>query len=104
MQDKILQQGAYESLHRDLVVLFRSWEFDPLELRNPYSDNSASVHLWIGREDGIVAVEMLRHVAKRLPWIKCHEVPNGGHLLIHDEKLCQIILRSLLLGENPCFE
>ncbi|KAJ8440524.1 hypothetical protein Cgig2_022965 [Carnegiea gigantea] len=102
--DKILQQGAYESLHRDLVVSFGSWEFDPLDLRNPYPDNSASIHLWIGREDGIVAAEMLRHVAKQQPWIKSHEVPNGGHLFIHDEKLCQIIFRSLLFGENACFE
>ncbi|KAH9619058.1 hypothetical protein KSS87_013261 [Heliosperma pusillum] len=101
--DKIEQQGAYESLHRDIVVSFGQWGFDPLDLNNPYPENSKSVHLWIGRKDGIVAVELQRHIAKRLPWIQCHEVPYGGHLFIHDPKTCEMIFKSLFYGENPSF-
>lgn len=100
----IQQQGAYESLHRDTVVSFSTWEFDPLVLDDPFPDGTGTVHLWMGSEDGFVAGELLHHVCQRLPWIQRHEVPHGGHLFIHDKNLCEMILRSLVLTEIPCFE
>ncbi|KAL9247309.1 hypothetical protein vseg_020753 [Gypsophila vaccaria] len=103
-KDKIEQQGAYESLHRDIVISYGEWEFNPLDLPNPFPDNSTSVHLWIGREDGIVAVELQRHIAERLPWIQCHEVPYGGHLFIHDPKICEMIFMSLFFGQPTSFK
>ncbi|KAK6936208.1 Alpha/beta hydrolase fold-1 [Dillenia turbinata] len=98
---KIRQQGDYESLHRDLMIGFGNWEFDPMELKNPFPQNEASVHLWQGFEDRLVPYQLQRYLAQKLPWIKYHEVPDGGHLIIHDKGLCETILRSLFLGHEP---
>ncbi|CAO2824770.1 unnamed protein product [Amaranthus hypochondriacus] len=101
---KVEQQGIYESMFRDFVVAFGSWEFDPLEMPNPFPQTNSSVHLWIGDEDGMVSRELLQHVAKRLPWIRAHQVPDAGHLIIHDKNICQMIFKSLVLGDNPSLE
>ncbi|GAB4824708.1 hypothetical protein Ancab_007573 [Ancistrocladus abbreviatus] len=103
-EHKIRQQGEYESLHRDMTVSFGKWEFDPLVIDNPFPNNEGHVDLWIGLEDGIVSIELQRHIAKRLPWIRCHEIPGAGHLIIHDSSICKMILKSLVLGEKPSFE
>ncbi|XP_030957406.1 uncharacterized protein LOC115979493 isoform X1 [Quercus lobata] len=100
-EHKIRQQGVYESLHRDMMVHFGNWEFDPMELKNPFPDNEASVHLWHGHEDKLVPYELQRYVAKKLPWIRYHEVSDGGHLMIHESSLCVAMFRELLLGEEP---
>ncbi|GAV66627.1 Abhydrolase_6 domain-containing protein [Cephalotus follicularis] len=99
-EHKIRQQGVYESLHRDIKVHFGTWEFDPMELKNPFPNNEASVYLWEGHLDKLVPFELQRYVAKKLPWIKYHEVPDGGHLMIHDKGYCEAIFRQLLLGED----
>ncbi|EEF38518.1 catalytic, putative [Ricinus communis] len=102
-EHKIRQQGVQESLHRDMIVHFGTWEFDPMELKNPFPNNETSVYLWEGHEDKLVPFELQRYVAKKLPWIKYHEVPDGGHLMIHEKGLCEAIFRELLLGEEPFF-
>ncbi|KAK4788134.1 hypothetical protein SAY86_019453 [Trapa natans] len=102
-EQKIRQQGVYESLHRDLMIHFGKWEFDPMELKSPFEDARGPVYLWQGHNDKLVPVEMQRYVAKKLPWIKYHEVPDGGHLMIHEGKLCEAMFRELLLGEEPSF-
>ncbi|XP_062171861.1 uncharacterized protein LOC133877537 [Alnus glutinosa] len=33
-KDKVRLQGVYKSLHRDIIVHFRNWDFDPMELKN----------------------------------------------------------------------
>jgi pimeloyl-ACP methyl ester carboxylesterase len=101
VQHKVRQQGVYESLHRDIIVHFGNWEFDPMEIKNPYPNNEASVHLWHGHEDKLVPYEMQRYLVKKLSWIKYHEVPDGGHLMIHESGLCEAMFRELLLGEEP---
>ncbi|GLT82022.1 hypothetical protein SLE2022_004370 [Rubroshorea leprosula] len=100
-EHKIRQQGVHESLHRDLMVHFGTWDFDPMELKNPFPNNEASVYLWEGHEDKLVPFELQRYVAKKLPWIKYHEVPDGGHLMIHEKGLCEAIFRELVLREEP---
>ncbi|KAF8397900.1 hypothetical protein HHK36_016825 [Tetracentron sinense] len=99
-QDKVRQQGVFESLHRDLMVAYSNWEFDPMDLTNPFPENERSVHIWQGYEDRMIPFELQRYVAEKLPWIQYHEVPDGGHLIIHDSSLCEAILRALLLGEE----
>lgn len=99
-EHKIRQQGVYESLHRDIIVHFGKWDFDPMELKNPFPNNEGSVHLWQGHKDSLVPFEMQRYLAQKLPWIQYHELPDSGHLIIHDNKLCEAIFRSLLLGEE----
>ncbi|XP_030457176.1 uncharacterized protein LOC115678031 [Syzygium oleosum] len=102
-EHKIRHQGDYESLHRDLKVQFGNWEFDPMELNNPFPNNEGSVSLWQGHNDKLVPFELQRYVAKKLPWIKYHEVADGGHLLFHEPGLCEAAFRELLLGEEPSF-
>lgn len=97
-QEKIQHQGVHESLHRDLIAGYASWEFDPLELENPFPDNQGSVHLWQGMEDRIIPCEINQYIAQKLPWIRYHEVPNGGHLCIFKSDLCVAVIRALLLG------
>ncbi|GAB2274616.1 hypothetical protein Dimus_009385 [Dionaea muscipula] len=96
------QQGDYESRYRDLKMAFASWEFDPMELENPFPENPGSVQLWQGYEDKLVPYQLQRFLAQKLPWINYHEVPDRGHLIIHEADICEEIFKSLLqLGEEP---
>ncbi|XAR59668.1 Triacylglycerol lipase [Bertholletia excelsa] len=100
-EHKIRQQGEFESLYKDLIVGFGNWEFDPMDLENPFPDSEDAVQLWQGRDDTLVPFRLQRFLAHKLPWIKYYEVPDGGHLIIHDEVLCNAIFRALLLKEKP---
>lgn len=100
-QDGIRKRRVFDSLRRDFIVAFSKWDFDPLELSNPYPQNESSVHIWQGYEDKVVPVHLQRHVSQTLPWIRYHEVPDGGHLLVYDTAVCEAVLKSLLLGEDP---
>jgi len=100
-QNKSRQQGIYESIHRDLLVAFGSWEFDPMNITNPFPQNEGSVHIWQGYEDRLVLVELQRYISNKLPWIKYHEVPEGGHMFMLVDGWTNRILKALLLGEEP---
>ncbi|KAK4480415.1 hypothetical protein RD792_013488 [Penstemon davidsonii] len=96
------QQGVHESLHRDIMVGFGQWEFDPMNIENPFVESElGSVHLWHGVEDGLVPVMLQRYIAEKLPWIHYHELPNAGHLFAHvDTSAKDAILKTLLTGDN----
>lgn len=96
MQEKVRQQGDYESLLRDVMAAVGTWEFDPLDLGNPTSNNEGSFHIWQGYEDKLIPFELNRYISKRLPWIQYHEVPDAGHLLIYNATHCEAIFKSLL--------
>ncbi|KAM3398098.1 hypothetical protein P3S68_001612 [Capsicum galapagoense] len=100
-QDGIRKRRVFDSLRRDFIVAFSKWDFDPLELSNPYPQNESSVHIWQGYMDKVVPVQLQRYVSQRLPWIRYHEVPDSGHLLVYDTVVCEAVLKSLLLGEDP---
>ncbi|KAL7108027.1 hypothetical protein ACP275_06G089900 [Erythranthe tilingii] len=101
IRDYAKQQGAYESLHRDLMVSFGKWEFDPMSLDNPFVGGEGSVHLWHGVEDGLVPVALQRYIAKKLPWVQYHELSNAGHLFVHDDTSAKdAVLKSLLTGDK----
>ncbi|KAL2240077.1 UNVERIFIED_CONTAM: hypothetical protein Sindi_0648900 [Sesamum indicum] len=95
-QAKVDQQGAHESLHRDLMVSFGKWEFEPMDISNPFPNNEGFVHMWQGYEDKIFPFELNRYIAERLPWIRYHEVADAGHLLIYKAAHCEAILRALV--------
>ena len=97
-QAKATRQGTYESLCRDLTILFGTWELDPTEMRNPFPDGEGVVSIWQGYEDRIVQVEIQRHVARRLPWVRYHERPEAGHALPDMDGVGDEIVRELLLG------
>lgn len=95
-----VQQGVFESLHKDMMVMFGKWDFDPMDLQNPFPNNEGSVHLWQGDQDALVPVSLQRYIAEKLPWIHFHELPEAGHLFTFVEGMPDHILKSLLLGEE----
>ncbi|KAK1300032.1 hypothetical protein QJS10_CPB13g01620 [Acorus calamus] len=100
--EKVPQQSAFESRHIDLMVLFGDWGFDPIiDVSNPFTDsNKGSVHIWQGREDKLVPVEVQRYVAEKLSWIKYHEIPEGGHLFLFVNGWSDTIVKAMLFGEK----
>ncbi|ESQ46573.1 hypothetical protein EUTSA_v10000607mg, partial [Eutrema salsugineum] len=92
----VRQQGIHESVNRDMIVGFGSWEFDPIELENPYLNNQGSVHLWQGNEDMLVPVTMQRYIAHKLPWLHYHEVYGGGHFFHLAKGVVDDIVKTLL--------
>ncbi|KAJ1286308.1 hypothetical protein BS78_03G343700 [Paspalum vaginatum] len=98
---KATQQGIYESLCRDVTILFGTWEFDPTEIKNPFPDGEGVVSIWQGYEDKIVQVEIQRHVAQKLPWVRYHEHPDAGHALSYMDGVWDEIIRELLLRYAP---
>ncbi|CAN1298109.1 hypothetical protein LINPERPRIM_LOCUS23722 [Linum perenne] len=94
------QQGKFETLHRDIMVGFGRWEFDPMDIENPFPNSEGSlVHLWQGDEDRMVPVVLQRYIVKKLPWIKYHELAGAGHLFPHVGSISEAILKALL-SEN----
>ncbi|XP_074289226.1 uncharacterized protein LOC141614375 [Silene latifolia] len=96
--EKIRQQGVYESLHRDMMASFANWEFSPLDLRNPFPKNEGSVHIWQGHEDKIIPSKVNRFISEKLEWIKYHEIIEGGHMFIYEQSMCETVVRALVLG------
>lgn len=101
LQAQAKQQGEYESIHRDMMIGFGRWEFDPMDLENPFPNNEGSVHLWQGDEDRLVPVTLQRYIAQKLPWVHYHELPGAGHLFpAAPNGMVDGIIKSLLLGEK----
>ncbi|KAL1545713.1 hypothetical protein AAHA92_22405 [Salvia divinorum] len=90
------RQGEFESLHRDLMIGFGSWDFDPMDLKNPFSQNGGSVHLWQGDDDNLVPVTLQRHIASRLPWIQYHELSGTGHMFPYADGMADTIVQGLI--------
>ncbi|XP_038705650.1 uncharacterized protein LOC120001406 isoform X2 [Tripterygium wilfordii] len=99
-RDKLGERGVFDTLRGDFITGFDNWDFDPVDLSNPFTDNESSVHIWQGYEDKVVPFQLQRFITGKLPWIKYHEVPDGGHLIVHYDGICEAILRALLLGEE----
>ncbi|KAM7463805.1 hypothetical protein LguiA_031926 [Lonicera macranthoides] len=99
-KEYVTQQGIFESLHRDMRVGFGKWEFDPMDLKNPFPNNEGAVHLWQGDDDGLVPVTLQRCIAEKLPWIHYHEVAGGGHLFPHVGGNKNAIIKSMVLGQK----
>ncbi|KAL2506987.1 alpha/beta-hydrolase superfamily protein [Forsythia ovata] len=96
-QEKVRQQGDHESIHRDMIAGYGKWEFDPTDISNPFPDNNeGSVHFWQGCEDKLIPIELSRYLSQQLPWIRYHEVPDAGHLLIYNARLCEAIFKELV--------
>ncbi|KAK8638921.1 hypothetical protein V6N13_137329 [Hibiscus sabdariffa] len=91
------QQGEYESLHRDMIIGFGSWEFSPVELDNPFPNNEGPVHLWHGDEDRLVPVTLQRYIVQQLPWIQYHELAGAGHMFPLSDVMSDNIVKALLV-------
>ncbi|KAH6830529.1 alpha/beta-Hydrolases superfamily protein [Perilla frutescens var. hirtella] len=90
------QQGEFETLHRDMIIGFGSWEFDPMDMKNPFSESGGSVHLWQGDDDDIVPVTLQRYIASQLPWIKYHELSGTGHMFPYADGMADAIIQALV--------
>ncbi|CAN0916776.1 hypothetical protein LINGRAHAP2_LOCUS29889 [Linum grandiflorum] len=101
LQDKLAEREVFDTLRHDFMVGFGDWEFDPTELQNRSPSNESNVHIWQGYEDRVVPFQLNRFISGKLPWIQYHEVPEGGHLIVHYSGLGEAVLKSLLLGEEP---
>ncbi|KAF5823795.1 putative alpha/Beta hydrolase [Helianthus annuus] len=99
MKEQVRQQGEYESLHR-VNIGFGTWEFDPTEIENPFTENEEFVHIWQGDEDILVPVTLQQNIAQQLPWIKYHELTSVGHMFPYAEGNSDAILKALLLGQS----
>ncbi|KAK4353644.1 hypothetical protein RND71_025838 [Anisodus tanguticus] len=96
----VVQQGEFESLHRDLIAGFGKVEFDPMDMKNPFPNDEGSVHLWHGAEDGIVSVKLQRFIVKKLRWINYHELSDAGHIFPYgDDSVKDAIWKTLLTGK-----
>ncbi|GMI74681.1 hypothetical protein like AT2G36290 [Hibiscus trionum] len=98
--EQVTQQGEFESLHRDLIVLHGAWEFDPLGLENPFPNHEGFVHLWHGDRDKIVPITINRYIAEQLPWIHYHEISGAGHFFPLGDGMSNAIVKALLTGEK----
>lgn len=81
-------------------VGFGKWEFDPMDLKNPFPNNEGAVHLWQGDDDGLVPFTLQRCIAEKLPWIHYHEVAGGGHLFPHVGGNKNAIIKAMVLGQK----
>ncbi|CAI0544309.1 unnamed protein product [Linum tenue] len=98
---KLAEREVFDTLRHDFLVGFGDWEFDPTELENPFPSNTSNFHIWQGYEDRVVPFQLQRFISGKLPWIRYHEVPEGGHLIVHYNGLGEAVLKSLLVGEDP---
>ncbi|GAA0159155.1 hydrolase [Lithospermum erythrorhizon] len=92
------KQRVYESVVRDYMVGFGEWEFEPLQLENPFPGIDGAVQLWQGGADEAVSVVLQRYMADRLPWIQYHEVPNVGHKFALEDGVKYQIFMSMIRG------
>ncbi|KAL3523652.1 hypothetical protein ACH5RR_016486 [Cinchona calisaya] len=99
-REYVTQQGEFESFHRELMIAFGKCEFDPMDLKNPFTHGEGSVHLWHGVEDAIVPVSLQRYIVEKLPWIHYHEMPDAGHFLTFADGMKEAILKALLIGDE----
>ncbi|XP_049407024.1 uncharacterized protein LOC125870598 isoform X7 [Solanum stenotomum] len=97
---QVRQQGQHESLYRDLMIGFGTWEFDPVDLENPFPNKEGSVQLWQGDEDKLVPVTLQRYIAQRQPWIQYHEIAGAGHMFPVLDGMADKIVKALLIGEK----
>ncbi|KAG7587004.1 Alpha/beta hydrolase fold-1 [Arabidopsis thaliana x Arabidopsis arenosa] len=94
---EVRQQGIHESINRDMIVGFGNWEFDPIDLENPFLNKEGSVHLWQGDEDMLVPVTLQRYIAHKLPWLHYHEVPGSGHFFPFAKGVVDEIVKTALM-------
>ncbi|XP_058088928.1 uncharacterized protein LOC131235663 isoform X2 [Magnolia sinica] len=97
LKAQVRQQGDFETIHRDMIIGFGSWEFSPTDLDNPFPNNEGSVHLWQGDQDLLVPVAPQRYIAEKLPWIHYHEVPGAGHFFGYAAGFGDVVVKALLL-------
>ncbi|GAV86736.1 Abhydrolase_6 domain-containing protein [Cephalotus follicularis] len=101
LQENLRLRKVFGTLRHDFMLAFGKWDFDPMDLDNPFLHDEGSLHIWQGHEDKVVPFQLQRYISNKLPWIRYHEIPDGGHLIVHYDGVCEAILKALLIGEEP---
>ncbi|CAI0423533.1 unnamed protein product [Linum tenue] len=100
-REHVRPQGEYESLHRDLNLGFGTWEFDPVEMENPFTGEEVYAHLWQGDEDTLVPATLQRYIADRhSSWIRYHELAGSGHFFPHVDWMADTIVKTMVNGKQ----
>nr|VDD08201.1 unnamed protein product [Brassica rapa] len=94
-KEKLRERDVFDTLRDDFMACFGQWDFEPADLRITQESN---VHIWHGKEDKVVPFQLQRCVLQKQPLINYHEIPQGGHLIVHYDGTCDAILRALLLA------
>ncbi|XWS66685.1 hypothetical protein CRYUN_Cryun05aG0222100 [Craigia yunnanensis] len=101
-QDKEImsQISARKMFASQQVTQQGAWEFDPLDLENPFPNYEGFVHLWHRDQDRIVPITTKCYIAQQLPWIHYHELSDSGHFFPLVDGTSNAIIKALLVGEK----
>ncbi|CAN7134577.1 unnamed protein product [Brassica rapa subsp. narinosa] len=94
-KDKLRERDVFDTLRDDFVACFGQWDFEPADLAITKESN---VHIWHGKEDKVVPFQLQRCVLQKQPLINYHEIPQGGHLIVHYDGTCDAILPQEVNG------
>uniref|UniRef100_M4EPK0 AB hydrolase-1 domain-containing protein n=1 Tax=Brassica campestris TaxID=3711 RepID=M4EPK0_BRACM len=94
-KDKLRRRDVFDTLRDDFVACFGQWDFEPADLSITQESN---VHIWHGKEDKVVPFQLQRCVLQKQPLINYHEIPQGGHLIVHYDGTCDAILHARRAG------
>ncbi|CAH1452430.1 unnamed protein product [Lactuca virosa] len=47
-KSKLKEEPIFDSLRKDFIVAFGKWDFDPLNMINPFGENQCRLHIWQG--------------------------------------------------------
>jgi len=97
---QVRQQGQFESVHRDANIGFGKWEFDPMDVENPFPNKEGTVWLWHGGEDIVAPVSLSRYISQKLSWVRYHELPNAGHMFPLADGMGDVIVKALVTGDQ----
>ncbi|CAN6890828.1 unnamed protein product, partial [Brassica oleracea] len=100
-KEKLRERDVFDTLRDDFVACFGQWDFEPEDLSITQESN---VHIWHGKEDKVVPFQLQRCVLQKQPLINYHEIPQGGHLIVHYDGTCDAVLRPYLLYRNAAQE
>ncbi|KAL9305425.1 putative alpha/Beta hydrolase [Arabidopsis thaliana] len=96
-KEKLRERNVFDTLRDDFMVCFGQWDFEPADLS---ISTKSYIHIWHGKEDKVVPFQLQRCILQKQPLINYHEIPQGGHLIVHYDGICDTILRALLLKEE----
>lgn len=100
IQESALRQGEHvrTQLTRDIIVGYGNWEFDPTELSNPFSIVTKGRFIYgVDSKNTNKFHDMFYSIYRQilsLPWVKFHEVPDGGHYIIHKRRHLEAIIKA----------
>ncbi|XP_023644759.1 uncharacterized protein LOC17897151 isoform X2 [Capsella rubella] len=92
-KDSLRERDVFDTLRDDFMACFGQWDFEPADLS---ISKESCVHIWHGKEDKVVPFQLQRCILQNQPLINYHEIPQGGHLIVHYDGICDAILRALL--------